>query len=347
MAPTMMIKNTFISFVDDCSMVKTDSARRRAVTDWEALSSSSRSTDAFSDDDCSDSGDSFDFPDTPCPLNTFELPTFFPHPVADLTANSWEFLGQSSSAQVFDCTQAASFLEALRQAGSADALSLMNLIRGRVPDAARSAVGSDILTEGITKLGTEDMAFIAEELLQVAQCIALNIHGHSVLCRLLNYSSEHPSTRALMDEVLCGDVTALCLHKFGHIVAMSVLSSGLDHQRQIILASLRQDLPRYARHRFATLVLVEAFEFGQVQECGILAVELMQKPGTVLALACHAFGVNVVRAMLNLAPLREQVLYFLTKSAKRVIKDRYGSELMRELGFDVPCASPPSDACSV
>merc|ERR1719450_1635910 len=145
-----------------------------------------------------------------------------------------------------------------------------------------------------------DAAFIAEELLAESPwTLVLNANGSSIVCRLLEYSAGDARTLALVDAVLSADVAMLCCHKFGHEVAMSILSNGSSSQRAPILAALRGDVQRFARHRFASLVLEHALALCSDEERVILASELLARPGTVPALACHSFGVNVVRALLE------------------------------------------------
>merc|ERR1712039_850709 len=66
---------------------------------------------------------------------------------------------------------------------------------------------------------------------------------------------------------------------------------------------------------------------------GSLALEVLARPSTVEALACHNFGVNIVRELLQMPCVSQQVQMLLAKSSGRVSRDKFGSELMRELGL--------------
>merc|ERR1711920_698867 len=136
-----------------------------------------------------------------------------------------------------------------------------------------------------------------------------------------------------MEAVLSADVGVLCCHKFGHEVAMSILSNGSSMQRGRILSALRCDVQRFARHRFASKVFEQALTLCSECERNSLALAVVARPGTVVALACHNFGVNIVRELLQVPSVSQQVQVLLAKSSGRVGRDKFGSELMRELGL--------------
>lgn len=50
-------------------------------------------------------------------------------------------------------------------------------------------------------------------------------------------------------------------------------------------------------------------------------------------LACHTFGVNVVRALAQVPGLGQQVKSELSQKEKRVSRDKFGRLLLRELGL--------------
>jgi len=131
--------------------------------------------------------------------------------------------------------------------------------------------------------------------------------------------------------VLSADVDVLCCHKFGHEVAMSILSNCSARQRVQILAALQGDVQRFARHRFASKVFEQALVLCPEEEQQSLALEVVACPGTVVALACHNFGVSIVRELLQVPAVSQQVQLLLMKSSGRVRRDKFGSELMREL----------------
>jgi len=58
--------------------------------------------------------------------------------------------------------------------------------------------------------------------------------------------------------VLADDDLALCRHKFGHQVAIAIVSSGTCDQQLCILRALRAELQRFTRHRFTSQVLEHA-----------------------------------------------------------------------------------------
>lgn len=115
---------------------------------------------------------------------------------------------------------------------------------------------------------------------------------------------------------------------------MSILSNGSSGQRDRVLSVLRGDVQRFARHRFAFKVFEQALAFGSEVERMCLALEVLARPSSVVALACHNFGVHIVRELLQVPSMSKQVQALLAKSSSRVGKDKFGSTLMRELGLD-------------
>jgi len=207
-------------------------------------------------------------------------------------------------------------------------------LRGVVGEAARSSSACRVLEQIVRSTFAEDAAFIAEELLtQNPSALVLNANGSSIVCRLIEYSAADARTSALVDAVLSGDVAVLCGHKFGHEVAMSILSNGSPHQRDQILSALRSDVQRFARQRFASKVFEQALTLCSEAERDGLAFEVLSHRGAVVALACHNFGVNIVRELLQVPSVSQQVKMLLAKSSGRVSRDKFGSELMRELGL--------------
>jgi len=234
----------------------------------------------------------------------------------------------------FDAAGSSLVLRALELARTSEVRTLAEGLRGLVGEAARSSSACRVLEELVRSVGMEDAAFIAEELLaQSPWTLVLSANGSSILCRLIEYSSAHECTQALVDAVLSADVGVLCGHKFGHEVAMSILSNGSSRQRGQILAALRGDVQRFARHRFASKVFEQALALCPEEERKSLALEVLARPSTVVALACHNFGVNVVRELLQVPAVSQQVQLLLAKSSGRVSRDKFGSELMCELGL--------------
>jgi len=234
----------------------------------------------------------------------------------------------------FDAAGSALVLRALEVARASEVRVLADGLRGMVGEAARSSSACRVLEQIVCCLGIEDAAFIAEELLAHNPWnLVLNANGSSILCRLIEYSSADARTLALVDAVLSGDVGVLCSHKCGYEVAMSILSNGSASQRSCILAALRRDVQRFARHRFASKVVEQALALCPEEEQESLALEVLARPSTVVALACHSFGVNVVRELLQVSAVSQQVQLLLAKSSGRVRRDKFGSELVRQLGM--------------
>jgi len=223
---------------------------------------------------------------------------------------------------------------ALEVASPAEARCLAFRLHGSAVDAARSPFAHFVLEKIVHYLGTGDAAFIAQELHGCGRSVALNIYGCGVVCRLIEFSAQEPLVSALIDEVLTQDPATLCCHKFGHRVAMSIISNASDRQRNRIVSSLREGgLQRLARHRFAARVLEQVLTQGCSVEAQRLAAEFMSKAGSIVSLACHSFGVQVVRGILELPRESKVALQYLQKAIHKLRKDKYGAMLIEELGL--------------
>eukprot|EP00443_Scrippsiella_acuminata_P038923 CAMPEP_0115233350 /NCGR_PEP_ID=MMETSP0270-20121206/34231_1 /TAXON_ID=71861 /ORGANISM="Scrippsiella trochoidea, Strain CCMP3099" /LENGTH=350 /DNA_ID=CAMNT_0002648061 /DNA_START=122 /DNA_END=1174 /DNA_ORIENTATION=- len=228
---------------------------------------------------------------------------------------------------------------ALEVANPAEAYHLASGLHGSVVDAARSPYAHLVLEEIVHRLGTNDATFIAEEMmLGCVRSVALNIYGYKVVCRMLEFSAREHAVSALVDEVLAQDIAALCCHKFGHRVAMSIISNGSQGHRSRIIASLREGgLQRLARHRFASRVLEQALTQSSSAEAHALAAELMAQAGAVVSLACHSFGMHVVRGLLQLPQESSKIaLQYLQRAVRKLRKDKYAVALVDELGLQDP-----------
>jgi len=237
-------------------------------------------------------------------------------------------------------------LEALDLMDPADAQALLAGLRGAVAEAACSPYASLVLLRAMEVLGEEAASFVAVEMRGHAHAAASTAQGSEVLCYLQESAAEQTPTKALVealvDECIGGDGAALCCQKHGHMVALAVMRCGVARQKGVLASALRGDLQRYARHRFASKVLREAFFSAPANERASLARELVSVPGAVTALACHCFGVLLVRALLEQPRFANQVRQSLSRGRARLQKDRYGSKLLLELGFDKAASRQPT-----
>jgi len=233
------------------------------------------------------------------------------------------------------CEQARSILE---HRGAAERQPLIAALQGRVREAARSPHAHKVLEAVLLYTGTHEAAFIADELLGCEHENLLAPSTCSVMCCLLEQSSADPRTMALMDELLSSDVATLCSHKNGHTVATAIISNGIPRQAAQVVLALHDNPQRFARHRFASKVVEAALRSWRTAGADSLAQILIAQPGTIVNLACHNFGVHNVRALLASPMYANQVMHFLLKTVRRVSKDKYGRELLRDLGV-VPDAT--------
>jgi len=216
--------------------------------------------------------------------------------------------------------------------GAVERQVLIAALQGRVREAARSPYAYKVLEAAVLYTGTDEAAFIADELLGYGHEDLLDSSTCSVMCCLLEHSPADPRTVALVDELLSGDVAALCSHKSGHTVAAAIISSGIPRQAAQVVLALHTNPQRFARHRFASKVVEVTVRSWMTVGVDSFARALIAQPGTIVSLACHNFGVHVVRALLASPMHTNQVLHFLLKTVRRLSKDKYGRELLRELG---------------
>jgi len=188
---------------------------------------------------------------------------------------------------------------ALQAANNAEAMALVDEIRGHVRKAIKSAHGNYVIQKIVEALPTSLSSFVADELVGVGANVARDRYGCRIICRLLEHSACDRSTEVLMDEVL-EDVLELCRHSYGHHVVLTMLEHGTLSQRSRIASGLRGGLLRSARNRFASRVLEQTFIFCSVQDKHAIASDLVSSPDTVQVLAEHQCGCFVVRAILRL-----------------------------------------------
>lgn len=336
--PGLVIKNTFICVLG-AEALSPNMPRRRAKTADEAYLDSPVSSSLEED---IPSADELTVPAERCS----ELAIALEAGGAAASAAIAEVLG-ALRALAFDPIGCHIVERAIEVARSHETQALAAGLRGMSCEAALSPHAHRVLIKAVCCLHAEDTRFIAEELLGQGRRAALNANASEVLCQLLRFHPADRRTHMLVDDVLSGDIAALCLQKFGHRVAMSIVSTGTSQQRNEVVAALRGDLQRFARHRFAGQVLAHVLTSCPANECDTLAVGLMSRPGAVTSLACHSFGVQVVRALLQLPKHSGQVLQYLNKSSRRLLKDRYGRELMLDLSLSTPTEAALQQAPAV
>jgi len=161
-----------------------------------------------------------------------------------------------------------------------------------------------------------------------------HIYGSQVVCELLERARAEGQTQALLEGLSqSAELKNMFCHKFGHTVVLTILQHGFPHQRSKIVMALCTDLQRFARHRFASEVMAQTLTVCLPAESRCIAYMIMSQAGAVTSLACHSFGVRVVRELLKLPGESEKVLFYVLKSARRLAKDKFGAQLLRDLGL--------------
>lgn len=323
MAPSFIVKNTFICVVGEEALSPVRRCRRKAVTEFVAFA-------MLRDEPGPASIDAEEGPASGRQVTALTQGFEAGGPRADAACAG---LARVARSLATDAEGARLLRRGLDLGGHDATLAVAEQLKGSVCEAATSLHAHTVLEEIICRASIRDASFIAQELSREAPAMALNAHGNSVICRLLEFSPADACTVALVDAVLTLDVSVLCLHKSGYNVAMSILSNGAERHRRSIVATLRRDVQRFARHRFGCQVIVEALVHCGHEHVDHLARELTSKPSTVSRLACHAFGVQVVVALLDIPWQRKHVLQELCSNSKRLMKDKFGRALLQDLGL--------------
>lgn len=315
-----IVKNTFICVREEHSPTQPQRARAQtahAVTSWEE-----EMEEKLGDDN--DDGEA--------PMLHVATNWCFGQKFDGQVCHSPQTSDASSPVLDFDDEQSCQRAQSIFETGvAADRQEIIAALRGRVREAAKLPHAHKVLEAVLLYTGTDEAAFVADELLGHGEGL-LDALTCSVICRLLEHSPSDVRTVKLMDELLSGDVPALCCHKSGHLVAAAIISSGIPRQAGQVVRALHCNPQRFARHRFASKVVEVALRSWVVVGSDSLACELIAQPGTVVNLACHNFGVHVVRALLASPMYSAQVMHFLMKTLRRLLKDKYGRELMLEMG---------------
>mmetsp|Transcript_21308 Transcript_21308/g.53370 ORF Transcript_21308/g.53370 Transcript_21308/m.53370 type:complete len:339 (+) Transcript_21308:88-1104(+) len=316
---TFIVKNTFICAVEDEPSSPTCSiSRRRSKTEGDYLS-------------CLE-------PEAADPVCEAQAPTDR-LVVLELALQAGDPTASSACAEIrksahtfaFDSAGSQLLEQALGLSDERFARDVAMMLQGLIPQAVCSQHAHKVLDTLVQHLDMEVAVCLVDELLGDSCCLATHAFGSVVVRRLLEQLAGEAATVALIDEVLSGNLNHMICHKFGHTVALSILFNGLPRHRSRLFEVLSGDLQRFARHRFASYVLALALSQCSTQEAHILASALMGQAGAVSSLACHSFGVRVVRALLELPSDAEQVRFYLLKSSRRLQKDKFGSQLLDEL----------------
>jgi len=354
--PKLIVKNTFICVDGVQEMSPISKQRVRAKTADVATSLADYALDAEEETSEGDSSSSRDFTfeeEESCRLiqcivkNTFicvEEEASSPvnqqraRAKTAYAATSWESNlsegdDKSTLGLVIEDAECCQRAQHAIESGASDRQAIVADLHGRVREAARLPHAHKVLEAVMRHTTGVEAAFIASELLGHGRDALLDVFTSSVICRLLEHSPADWGTVLLVDELLTGDVATLCCHKCGHDVATAIVLNGIPRQAAQVVFALHSNPQRFARHRFASKVVEAALRAVSVDGSDVLARELIAQPGTVVSLACHNFGVHVVRALLESPRYSKQVLHFLFKTLKRLSKDKYGRELMRELGL--------------
>jgi hypothetical protein len=169
--------------------------------------------------------------------------------------------------------------------------------------------------------------------------MARHRYGCRILSRLVEFDAEGEGTLALFAEILASDVVKLCNHDYGHHVVNQIMECGPPHLRMRIVGALAAegDVVHCAKQRNASQVIERGLRHGSQEDRTLLAAFLLAQPASFGALVCHVYGVHVARALLQLppGPMAHRAMVGLQRAAgcARTWKDRYGQQLLREMGL--------------
>jgi len=233
----------------------------------------------------------------------------------------------------FDVVGAEVVCQALRLTGIQDRTAMIDGLRGEVVELSKSPHGHTVLVEAVRSLGTVASSFIVEELLGQGPNALLNGYTCNVICCLLEHAGHDGRATCLVEHLLSEDTASVCCHKYGHLVAIAVVSYAPAWQAWRVVTALRSNVQRLARHRFAHKVVTVVLQKCPTEVYHPLVTELFATPQAVTTLACHNFGVHLVRTLLQ-SPLHSRhIVQCLLQNSSRVMKDKYGRQLMCDLGL--------------
>jgi len=233
----------------------------------------------------------------------------------------------------FDVVGAEVVCQALRLTGIQDRTAMLDGLRGEVVELSKSPHGHTVLVEAVRSLGTVASSFIVEELLGQGPHALLNGYTCNVICCLLEHAGHDGRATCLVEHLLSEDTASVCCHKYGHLVAIAVVSYAPAWQAWRVVTALRSNVQRLARHRFAHKVVTVVLQKCPPEVYHPLVTELFATPQAVTTLACHNFGVHLVRTLLQ-SPLHSRhIVQCLLQNSSRVMKDKYGLQLMCDFGL--------------
>mmetsp|Transcript_75804 Transcript_75804/g.158016 ORF Transcript_75804/g.158016 Transcript_75804/m.158016 type:complete len:475 (-) Transcript_75804:163-1587(-) len=210
--------------------------------------------------------------------------------------------------------------------------------------AVRSPVGGKVLQLLIRRLGDAELQPLVQEICFEGPSLALDPSATESLHELISERPHVPCVQGLMDVIMTWDTASLCYHKFGHQVALYIFQHGPEEHRRRILEALEKEAPRACRHRVAAGAVATVLVHSRREEALKLAQAIMTTAGALKTLACHCFGVRVVREILQLPGVSQQALAYIARARVRLSRDKFGMELLREL--EVQGALPPTPSSS-
>jgi hypothetical protein len=229
-------------------------------------------------------------------------------------------------------------------------LSVAHMLRGHVLKLLRSPHGNFVVQKLIEVMPSSDVAaFVADEILGHAVATAKGRFGCRAICRLLEHSPSHPSTRAVVECILQEGKTIrdLSTCEFSRFVIEHLLKHGLPEDAGRVGLALQQDLTTMAAHRFASYVVEEALKRCEHAVQDGLVHYLVQN-GCVRALARSRGGVSVLCAVSRRsAELWRTVLLALpldwqsSEELQKMASTKLGRTLLEGLGL---LTSEPDEA---
>mmetsp|Transcript_30067 Transcript_30067/g.64942 ORF Transcript_30067/g.64942 Transcript_30067/m.64942 type:complete len:364 (+) Transcript_30067:182-1273(+) len=249
------------------------------------------------------------------------------------------------TALALDPAGAALLQSLLDRVSEDEARQLAEDFRGSVVEAVQRQGSAQVLVKLVSLLPSRDIAFIGQELRGqgMMSFLACTLGGAELLASLFQrHWLLQEDVRDLSQELLYRgdlDVAGLCCHKHAYLVVLPLVSMGCEEYQELIVRALLTNVQRYSRHRFASQILAHLLTTVSKPRQEAIASSIMSAAGAVVALACHGFGCAVVRAMLQVPSAQRRVMQYLQKSRVRISKDKFGAELLRDLGIEIPAAT--------
>merc|ERR1712232_501239 len=116
-----------------------------------------------------------------------------------------------------------------------------------------------------------------------------------IFCRLVEHSSHHPTTVALLDKLL-REVRDLCVHTFARHVIETIIENGSPQHKHVIANCLCNHLRHFIKNHNASYILEKALVYLHPDDQDKLLAELSNGDArTITALSQSRLGPKLAK----------------------------------------------------